>query len=388
VQVAFSLILLTGAGLMLRSFVKLLQVQPGFNPENVLAARISLNFTKFSDPDVRKAQQKQRAFYEAVLRNLDGRPGVLARAVSSIYPMMPGVQFFDSAIQVEGKPVPDGQPAPRATIISATPEYFRVVGIPLVRGRAFEDRDKDGAERVAVISQSMARHHWGHEDPIGRRVGWGNPVVWRQVVGVVGDVKEFGPAQATPFEIYQAYAQDGFVGRVVLRSAADPLQMVETVRTAVRQVDPEQPVDQFRTLEQARGDIVAAPRLTALLLGIFGSLALVITATGITGVLALSVSQRTHEIGIRMALGATPGEVNGMILRQGMRLVLVGLALGIAGSAALTRGISGLLFGIEPGDPVTFAGVSALLVFVAAVACLIPARRAASIEPMLALRTE
>jgi putative ABC transport system permease protein len=388
VQVAFSLILLTGAGLMLRSFVKLLQVQPGYNPENVLAARISLNFSKFSDPDIRKAQQKQRAFYENVLRNLESHPGVVASAVASVYPMMPGVQFFDSAIQVEGKIVPEDQPAPRATIITVTPEYFRAVGIPLARGRVFEERDKDEAELVAVISQSTARHHWGDEDPIGRRIGWGNPIVWRQVVGVVGDVKEFGPAQNTPLGIYQPYAQGGFVSRVVLRSTDDPLRMVETLRNAVRQVDPEQPVDQFRTLEQARGDIVAAPRLTTLLLGIFGSLALVITATGITGVLALSVSQRTHEIGIRMALGATPGDVNGMILRQGMQLVLVGMALGVAGSVALTRAISGLLFGIEPGDPLTFVGVSALLIFVAAVACLIPARRAASIEPMLALRTE
>jgi predicted permease len=388
VQVAFSLILLTGAGLMLRSFVKLLQVNPGYNPENVLAARISLNFSKFSDPDIRKAQQKQRAFYENVLRNLEGQPGIVARAVTSTYPMMPGVHLMDRNIQVEGRPAAEGQPEPRAQVVTTTPEYFRTVGIPLVRGRVFEERDKDEAERVIIISQSMARHHWGEEDPIGRRVGWGTPVVWRQVVGVVGDVKEFGPAQATPFEIYQPYAQDGFVGRVVLRSTADPLRMVETLRNAVRQADPEQPVDQFRTLEQARGDIVAAPRLTTLLLGIFGALALVITAAGITGVLALSVSQRTHEIGIRMALGATPGDVNGMILRQGMKLVLVGMALGIAGSATLTRAMSGLLFGVEPGDPLTFVSVSALLILVAVVACLIPARRAASIEPMLALRTE
>jgi len=388
VQVALSLVLLTGAGLMLRSFLKLLQVSPGFNTENVLAARVSLSFTKYSDPDPRKARQKVHAFYEDVLRKLDERPEIVAKAVASNYPMMPDPFPFNRSIQIEGHPVPEGQPQPRAELRTVTPEYFRVVGIPLLRGRLLEETDDEEAERVLLVNQAMARHFWGEEDPIGKRVGFGDPVEWREVVGIVGDVKAYGPSSDTPLEMYQPYAQDGWVGRFVIRTAADPLAAAQVLRAAVQEVDPEQPVDQFRTLEQVRSDSVATPRVTTLLLGIFGALALVITATGITGVLALAVSQRQHEIGIRMALGATPTSVMAMILRQGMRVVLVGVALGVAGAFALTGLLSTLLFGVEPTDTVTFVSVVVLLVAVAATACLVPARRAAVIDPMAALRTE
>jgi predicted permease len=387
-QVALSLVLLAGAGLMMRSFVKLLQVQPGFNPENVLAARISVNFTKYSDPDVRKVQERFRSLYERIFRELEGQRQIVAIAATSSYPMMPGATPFTRPIQIEGHPVPEGQPAPRAELRTVTPEYFRVIGLPLVRGRIFSERDDMEAPPAVVVSQAMARHFWGEEDPIGKRIGLGNPPVWNEIVGIVGDVKEYGPGKDAPLEIYQPFAQGGFVGRIVVRTTADPLQLSEMLRTAVLKADPDAPADQFRTLEQVHSESVAAPRLTTLLLGIFAGLALVITATGIAGVLALGVSQRTHEIGIRMALGATPGQVLAMVLGQGLRLVFIGLALGMAGAVALTRLMSGLLFGVEPTDPLTFAAVSLVLIAVAVLACLLPARRASTIDPMLALRTE
>jgi putative ABC transport system permease protein len=267
-----------------------------------------------------------------------------------------------------------------------TPRYFDTIGQRVVRGRAFEDGDDEEAPDVAVVNESFARRYFGDEDPIGRRVTGDGETEWITIVGVVGDVRQYGLDREPTAELYQPFAQSPGWGSVLVRTRSEPGAAAALLTRAVHSIDPEQPVDRIRTLEEVRRDSVASPRVTAMLLGIFALVALVITAAGIGGVLALSVSQRTVEIGVRMAMGARRDEVMAMILRQGLGLVLAGLALGVVGAFALSRMLDRLLFGIPPTDPVTYAAVAALLLLVAAAACLLPARRAASVDPLVALR--
>jgi predicted permease len=384
-QVAVSFMLLIGAGLMIRSLIKLQSVSPGFDPEQVLAMRVSPNWSKYNNTD------QTRLMLQRLLDKVRSEPGVQSAALSSTYPLNQlGIVngAFNRGFQIEGHPIPDGELAPQADFRSASPGYFETIRVPLVKGRTFEDKDNEKAPLVAVINQSTARHRWNEEDPIGRRVSFDRGQTWTTVIGVVADVKQYGLDREPTDEIYIPLAQSGFANNLLVRTAADPMSIATLMRDAVYQIDPETAIDRVQTLEHVREDAVASPRLTAILLAMFAALALVITAAGIAGVMALSVSQRTHELGVRLALGATPSRVLGMVMRQGMYYVATGLAIGIAGALLLGRLMSALLFAVEPNDPITFIAVSAVLMAVAAAACLVPALRVTSIDPMLALRSE
>jgi len=384
-QVAISFTLLIAAGLMMRSLIKLQQVNPGFNPEKVVVMRLAPNWSKYT------AGTQYAGFYKRLLNSVKQQPGVEAAAIASTYPLNPsGLTRGPNNVSIilEGHPLNEGQLAPQVDPRAVSPDYFRAIGTPLISGRMFTDADDDKAPPVSIVNESTARHRWGKEDPVGKRVSFDNGQTWVTIVGVVGDVKQYGLDREAADEIYGPVAQLSFGGFLLVKTMSDPTGMSRLMRNTVHQVDPDTAVDQVRTLQQVRDESVASPRLTALLLGLFAALALVITAAGITGVMALSVTQRTREIGIRMALGATRSRILAMVMRQGMTLVLLGLAFGVAGALVLNRLISSLLFATPGADPLTFIVVSCLLMLVAGTACLIPALRATGIDPLLALRSE
>ena len=384
-QVGVSFILLIWAGLMVRSLIKLQHVNPGFDPERVLAMRISPNWSKYN------TNQETISLLERILDKARSEPGVLSAALGSTYPLNQlGITNgpFNRGFQIENRPVPEGELLPQADFRTASTDYFETVRQPLVRGRTFAESDKDKAPLVAVINQSTARHRWGDDDPIGRRISFDRGQNWLTIVGIVGDVRQYGLDKDPADEIYIPLAQGGFGGNLLVRTALDPMSISKLMRDAVYEVDSDTAVDRVQTLEQVRSDAVASPRLTAILLGMFAGLALLITAAGIAGVMALSVNQRTHELGVRLALGASPGKVLRMVMRQGMFFVVIGLTAGFAGALLLGRLMSALLYAVAPTDPITFAAVGAVLLCVAAAACFIPARRVTSIDPMLALRSE
>ncbi len=384
-QVAVSFMLLIGAGLMLRSLIKLQSVSPGFDPERVLAMRISPNWSK-----VNSAEKVQQLF-DRVLDKVRSQPGVLSAGLASTYPLNQlGITFgpFNRGFQIENRPIPAGELAPQADFRSASPGYFETIRVPLVEGRTFEEKDDARSLAVAVVNQSTVRHRFGDEDPIGKRISFDQGKTWITVVGVVGDAKQYGLERESSDEIYIPLDQGGFGGNLLVRTTADPMSIASLMRESVYSVDSETAVDRVQTLEHVRDDAVASPRLTAILLAMFAGLALVITGAGIAGVMALSVSQRTHELGVRIALGASPARVLGLVMRQGMSFVLAGLAIGIAGALLMGQVMSSLLFAIQPTDPVTYLAVSLVLMTVAAAACFVPARRVTSIDPMLALRSE
>ncbi|MET0650608.1 MAG: ABC transporter permease [Pyrinomonadaceae bacterium] len=391
-QVAISFTLLIGAGLMLRSLIKLQQVESGFRPENALVMRLAPNWTKLintNDPNATTAQYA--AYYKRLLERVSRQPGVAEAAISSTYPLNPaGLTQRPNGVSVviEGKPQDDGRAAPRLDGRAVSPGYFRAVGVPLLRGRMFAESDDANAPPVSIVNEAAARHRWGAEDPVGKRVSFDNGQTWVTIVGVVGNVRQYGLDKEPADEIYGPVAQLAFGSFLVVKTKGDPLAASKSLRDAVHEVDSETAIDQVRTLQQVLDDSVASPRLTAWLLGLFAIVALVITAAGISGVMALAVTQRTREIGIRLALGASRTRIVTMIMRQGMTLVLVGLALGVAGALALNGLIASLLYATPAVDPLTFAAVSCLLTLVAGAACLIPSLRATAIDPLLALRRE
>ncbi len=381
-QVAFSFLLLIGAGLMLRSFSKLRNVDPGFVPQRALAMTVDLNWSKYPQPE------QIRSISNRLLEKMRSQPGVLFAAISSSYPMDPDNGGWNQRLTIEGHPARDGERPSVTTMRVTSPDYFKALGIPLIKGRTFEEADNEKALDVAVINRTLARHYWKDEDPIGRRVSTDGGDKWIKVVGVVGDVKEFGLNKEVGDELYLAQAQTPALGSIEVRTSQDGLGVANELRRAVREVDPQTAIPNVETLEQARSNSMASPRVMTDLLGIFAALALAIAAFGIGGILALTVSQRLNEIGIRVALGAKPGDVLSMILGQGMTLVVIGLAVGLASAFALTRMMKTLLFQVEPTDPITFAGVSLVLGVAALLACYVPARRALRIDPLLALRQE
>ncbi len=383
-QVAFSFVLLIGAGLMLRSFSKLRNVDPGFVPQRVLAMSLNFNWTKYmNQPD------KSRQLAERMLRKIQLQPGVLYAAFSSGYPLEPDNDMgWTHKINVEGHPVPEGERVPVAAIRVAGADYFKALGIPLVSGRTFLESDNPKAPPVVVVNRTLARHYWNGEDATGKRISLDGGEHWATVIGVVGDVKEFGLNKDAGDELYLAQIQEPMISSVVIRTSQDGMSLANALRRAILEEDPQTAIPNVETLEQARFDSMASPRVMTNLLGIFAALALLIAAFGIGGILALTVNQRVNEIGIRMALGAKPGDVLAMILRQGMGLVTVGLVIGIASALALTGMMKSLLFQVEPNDPITFVGVSAVLATAALMACYVPARRALRIDPLRALRSE
>jgi putative ABC transport system permease protein len=382
-QVAISFIVLIGAGLMLRSLIKLQHVDAGFSPESVLVMRVSPNWSKYTTPE------QNRNLLTRLIEDVKHQPGLVSAALSNSYPLNPAAinngPFYQS-FRIENRDIREGELAPRADFRVVTPDYFDTVRMALVAGRFFTESDGANSPAVALINQSTARHRWGDEDPIGKRISFNNGQNWVTIIGIVGDVKHYGLDHEPADEIYRPLAQVGFAGFLLARTASDPLGMAEALRQTIHRIDPEIAVDRVQTLEQVRSESVSSPRLTAILLAMFAGLALVITAAGIAGVMALSVSQRTHELGIRMALGASQGRVLGMVIRQGMFMVGIGLALGIAGALLLSQVMGALLYSVEPTDPLTFFAVSFVLLAVAVLACFAPARRVTTIDPMIALR--
>jgi predicted permease len=377
VQVAASFMLLIGAGLTIRSLLKLQQVDPGIDTENILTMRIDLNFTKYP-PGTRAA------LWERIEQAMRNQPGVLSVGGAATFPLNERGPFPVN-VSIAGRELPDVE-RPRVDVRVATPDYFATVGQPVVSGRPFRASDLTGTNRVVIINQTMARHYWPGENPLDARISGDDGQNWQTVVGVVADTRQ--QLNENPRdEVYLPLFQSGQLATTwLVRSSIEPETMARQIRAAVHAIDPDQPVDNFRTLADVRSASIAPRKLTATLLALFGLLALVITATGIAGVIAFSVNQRTQEFGVMMALGAPRSNVLALVLRQGLQLVLVGLAFGLAGALVLTRLLTTMLFGVEPTDGITFAGVSVVLMTVAALACFIPARHAASVDPMIALR--
>jgi putative ABC transport system permease protein len=381
-QVAVSFLLLIGAGLMLRSFVKLQHVDPGFQPENVLTMDISLDFVKYNTND------KQRAFFETLLEKVQTQSGVKSAAASMMIPFTADMTMTGD-FQIEGQAAAPGQALPKADFRIVSPSYFEALHIPILKGRGFLQSDRPGNPDVAILNRSAAIHLWGSKDPIGTRFSTDGGKTWNQVVGVIGDIKQYGLDKDVVDEIYVPLAQNPMgQASLVVKTAVEPMSIARGVIELLHGVDPNQPAARVRSLEQVRAESVAAPRLTTNLLGLFALLALAIAATGIGGVMALAVGQRRHEIGVRMAIGARPAEILRMILGQGMALALIGVALGLFGALWLTRLLQQLLFEVAPTDPLTYAGVAVVLGLAALVACYVPARRAARVDPLIALRTE
>jgi putative ABC transport system permease protein len=381
-QVAVSFLLLIGAGLTIRSLINLQHVDAGFRPENVLTVQISLDFTK----DM--SNKGMVGFSDRLLEKIQAMPQVTSAAMSGEFPLEKSPAYNNQYL-IEGLKGDTVDAKPTAEFNVVSPDYFRTLGVPLLSGRAFDGRDRLDKSLVALVNQSLAQHHWPGQDPLGHRVSFDDGKTWTQIVGIVGNVRERSLDQPPTELIYVPYAQyPQMTPSIVARTQGDPMNIARAVVQHLYEVDPDQPAGRIQSLEQARADSIAAPRLTANLLGLFALLALAIAAAGISGVMALSVSQRSHEIGVRMAIGARPAEIVRMILQQGMGLAVVGVVLGGLGAFALTNAVKTLLFGVTPTDPVTFVGVAAVLSAAALVACYIPARRAARVDPLRALRTE
>jgi predicted permease len=379
-QVAVSFMLLIAAGLTLRSVIKLQGLDPGFRTTDVLTMRVALNFTKY------RSNAQIKNFWDAFEGRLLALPGVLDAAGSGTFPLN-DTRLQNATVQVEHRPVSPGEAPPRVDVHIATAGYFRTIGQPLVEGRTFRPGDGAGVRQVVIVNQSMARHFWPGVEPLGKRVSGDGGKTWATVVGVVQDARQ-QLADAPSDEAYVPVSEYDALLTMnwLVHTRLDASVMERQVKDAMRAIDPDQPVDQFRTMAAVRGERLEPPRLAATLIGIFALLALVITAAGLAGVVAFWVNQRTREFGVRMALGAPRTGVVGLVVRQGVQFVVIGLAIGMAGALVLTRWIASLLFEIEPTDTLTYLAVSTVLVTVALLACLIPARRAATVDPVVALR--
>jgi putative ABC transport system permease protein len=385
-EIALALVLLTGAGLLLRSFYGLLSVHPGFQTDHLLTMRIVL-------PDSKYGELRQKiAFYRDTLARIERLPGVHSAACITWLPM--AFTGGSAILTVEGRPAPAGQ-EPIAITRVISPDYFRTMSVPLRRGRAFDQHDTEASPGVAIISETMARKLWPNEDAIGKRFKYGNAASrdpWLTIVGVSGDVRQFQLDQAPKPEAYLPYMQaaDFFGGPrdVAVRTAGDPLHLARAVRNEIWAVDPDLPISGIQTMERLIAGTVTPQRFNMLLLAVFAAVALVLAAVGIYGLLAFSVTQRTHEIGIRMALGARRGEVLRLVVKPMLVLILTGMAIGTAGSLALTRAMASLLFGVTATDPATFLAVPLLLSAVALSASIVPALRAARVDPLVSLRYE
>ena len=386
-QVALTLVLLVGAGLLVRSFLELQRVDPGINAQNVLTLRIPApDRPEHVDPaDLRRRD----AFVNELLPRLQTLPGAQAVGLIDSLPLTGGSRSHD--FEIEGKT----REAPRRAIAHVvSPGYFQAMGIPLKRGRGFDERDVRGGIPVAIINETTAGRIWADENPIGQRIKETGPDsrdLWFTVVGVVGDVRDNGLGLESEPEVYGSSVQLGTESlrtTVVLRTHAEPSRLVPAIRKEISALDSQQPVSHVQTMGEVLARSVAPQRFNMTMIVLLACIALVVATAGIYGVIAYSVAQRTHEIGLRLALGAQKGNVFSLVIGQGMRVVCVGILLGISGAWALTRVMQRLLFEVKPTDPLTFSTVSLLLAGVALLACWLPARRAAKVDPMEALRYE
>jgi predicted permease len=385
-EVAISVVLLIGAGLLINSFLRLRNVDPGFQSDNLLTMRIALPQLKYPDHATRKT------FYGQLLSRVEALPGVRSAAVTNWIPLtMQGDTF---GISIEGRPDPGAQEMPDVVTRVVSPGYFNTMGIELLRGRLFDDvQDRTDSRLVAVISETMARRLWPDEDPLGKRIKPGrsdSDEEWITVIGVAEDVRQFELTAEPRLQMYLSYSQPGFFvpGHLVVRTEVEPASLIAPVREAVWSIDKDQPVSNIRSMEEIFSESIARQRFSMLLLGIFAGVAMLLGAVGIYGVVSYSVAQRAHEIGVRMALGARTSNVLRMIVGHGLKLVLIGVAIGLLAASILTRLMESLLFGISATDPVTFVAIPVLLVGAATLASYIPARRATRIDPLRALRYE
>jgi len=378
-EMALSIVLLSAAGLLVRSLIELQRVNPGFITERTVVMQLLLPGAQYPDPP------SMVKFYRRLHEESAKIPGITSAALSTLLPM--SGSNVDLGFKIEGRPV-DPKVRVGAQLFSVSPEYLPTLGIPLIKGRRFTDHDIESAPNVVIINEALAAKYWPGEDPLGKRilVAKFKPA---EIVGIVGNVKQASLADPPQPQIYAPYEQNPwpFIA-VVLKTSASPESAASSLRTMLARVDPMLPAADIRTLDQYMARSVAAPRFTALIVGAFAVFALFLAAFGLFSVMAYAVSQRRREIGIRMALGADAGTVGRLVVGQAVRLGLIGLAIGLAGSLATTRLLAGLLYRVSPADPATFAGVSAMLLLVMLLAAYLPARRATRVDPMAALRAE
>jgi putative ABC transport system permease protein len=384
-EVAVSFILLIGAGLLINSFMHLRNLDPGFATDHLLAMSVDLSEVKYPD------NPKRTAFFDEVVRRVRALPGVKSVAVAGNLPFT--YNGDSTGIAVEGYTDPPHDQWPDVVYRAIGPGYFGTMGIPIVRGRDFNDQDTLATTRGVVVSEKTVKHYWPNEDPIGKRLKLGetsSDSPWRTVIGVVKDVRQNDFLAEPKMQMYFSFRQleSLTANALVMRTEVDPLSLATPVRNAIWAVDKDQPVANINSMENIVAAAVARQRFSMLLLAIFSGLALVLAAVGIYGVMSYSVAQQTHEIGIRMALGAKRGDVLRMTVMQGLKLVGIGLVFGLVVAFILTRVMASLLFGITATDPVTFLSVSLVLLAVALLASYIPALRATKVDPMVALRVQ
>jgi putative ABC transport system permease protein len=383
-ELALSLVLLVGAGLLIASFWKIVDVSPGFQPARVTTTRVSLPGAVYDD------HAKAVAFYQAVLERLHAAPGIDRAAVTSAPPFSGLNNRLD--LIIENRTIESPFPI-RAHPRLVSAGYFQTMGIPLVRGRTFDDQDRPGSPLVAILNQSAVRRFWPDRDPLDERISLGRPGRWMAIVGIVGDVSHDGLDVGAEPEVYLPLPQEftslgtGFARglSVVVRAAGDA-PVAPLLRSAVSDVDDRQPVAAIRQMDELIAQSVAPRRLNLLLLSAFAGVAVLLTAAGLYGVMSYLVAQRTREIGLRMALGATPAGMLRLVLRQAGVMTVAGIAMGLVGALLLARSLASLLFGVDPTDPAVYVVVSVLLALVAAVAIAIPCARAARVDPIIALR--
>jgi putative ABC transport system permease protein len=403
-EIALSLLLLVGAGLLVKSFLNLRQADIGFNPDNVLTMRLAL-------PEARYKENGQiENFYRALVQRVQTLPGVESAAITVGLPMNGGIE---SGVTAEGHEVTDVKDVTVAVNLTVSPDYFKTMNIPVVEGRAFTDQDREGAPRVAIIDEMMAAKFFPGQSAVGKRIRLGGappqngmaPPPWMEIVGVVKHVRHYGANETARVELYRPYFQlpipvdsplaqgqpvtfNRSMNLAVRSASSNPAALTGSIRQAVQEIDQELPISAVQPMNDIVEQTISPQRFATWMLGLFAASALLLAALGIYGVMAYSVTQRTHEIGIRMALGAERRDVLRMVVGQGMKLAVIGVAVGLVGAFAATRAMSTLLFGVNASDPLTYGGVAVLLTAVALLACLLPARRATKVDPMIALRYE
>jgi putative ABC transport system permease protein len=379
-----TLVLLVCAGLLMRTVFQLQKVETGFNAENVLAMNIGVPSIKYPKPENRIA------FFKQVTDRIASLPGVKAAGTTSVLPLSDN--FDGRGLLVEDQPRPRGEEI-TVDMYVATPGYLKAMEIPLLKGRSITEQDAVDSPNVALINRTMAEQLWPNADALGKRIALPGspqqPGPWRTVVGIVSDVSQYALDKKPPMQMYLPHSQfPTSFNTIVVKTASDPTAMIGAIRREILAVDKEQAVFKLTTLDQLHGESILLRRFFMLLLLIFAGVALVLAAVGIYGVMSYVASQRTHEIGIRMALGAQAQDVLKLIISNGMILAVMGVAIGLVGAFALTRLLSSLLFGVAATDTLTFVSVSAGLILVAMIACYIPARRATRVSPLVALRYE
>jgi putative ABC transport system permease protein len=388
-EIALAVVLLAGAGLMLRSFTRLQNTSPGFTAEGVLHLEINPTYQRREDYSVAFTSRH----YQKLLQQVATVPGVIAVGANNDLPFVGQKPWYRGELGIEGQSSEEQKQNPLVNYQAVSPDYFRVMEIPLLRGRVFTDRDSlrpDGRRDVAIINRRLAERMWPNTDPLGKRINCGDDGAYcAEIVGIVGDVKHNSLVDEAGYDLYyscfQSYSKQT---HFVARTQGDPLAVAKDIQRAIWQVAPDTGVFNVTPVTRLSENTVWQSRVWGLLFGIFSTIALVLAAAGIYGVMAYFVTQRTREIGVRIALGAQRSDVLNLILRSGMGLVALGLAIGLLGALALTRLMSSLLFEVSPTDPLTFAAVALCVVLAALLACFIPARRAIRVDPLIALRYE